>query len=239
VRIPVIDRASSALSSRLRRRYARRAGRHARLGLLKLGTSYGGWIVPTALIRADWVVWDAGVGEDASFALELIGRFGCTVDAFDPTPRAIAFVRSSLAGEPRFRLHEVGLWSEDTKLRFWAPRDPSHVSHSVVNLQGTDEYFEAACRSVPSLLRELDQERVDLLKLDIEGAEHRVIASTLAAGVRPLVLCTEIDRPVGPLRFWRTIRGIVSAGYRLVAVDGWNFTFVRRDQLGGAPGESA
>lgn len=239
MRVPVIDRVASALSARLRRRYARRTGRHPGLGLEKLGTRYGGWTVPTTLLRGDWVVWDAGVGEDASFALELITRFGCTVDAFDPTPRAIAFVRAALADEPRFRLHEVGLWSEDTKLRFWAPRDPTHVSHSVVNLQHTHEFFEAECRSVPTLLGELGQDHIDLLKLDIEGAEHRVIASTLAAGIRPRVLCTEIDRPVSPIRFWRTMRAIRAAGYRLVAVDDWNVTFVRRDQLGRVSSEAA
>ena len=32
-----------------------------------------------------------GVGEDASFDLGIIERFGCSVFAFDPTPRAIAF----------------------------------------------------------------------------------------------------------------------------------------------------
>ena len=208
--------------------------RHPALGLEKLGTTYGGWIVPTALIRGDWIVWDAGVGEDASFAQALIERFGCTIDAFDPTPRAVAYVRANLAAEPRFRLHEVGLWSEDTTLRFWAPRDPSHVSHSAVNLQRTDTWFEAAARSVPSLMAALGQDRIDLLKVDIEGAEHRVIRSALQAGVRPIVLCTEIDRPVGPLALRSTIKRVRDAGYRLVTVDDWNFTFVRRDALAAA-----
>jgi FkbM family methyltransferase len=231
VGVPVIASLGAALSARLRSRYARRVRRPPALGLEKLGTKYGGWVVPTALIRSDWIVWDAGVGEDASFAAELIARFGCTVDAFDPTPRAIAFVKGTLAGEPRFRFHPVGLWSEDTTLRFWAPRDPTHVSHSVVNLQGTSSYFEAPCRTVHSLLRDLHQDRIDLLKLDIEGAEHRVIRSALDRDVRPLVVCTEIDRPVGPIALWRTLRRIRSAGYRLVAVDDWNFTFVRRDAI--------
>jgi hypothetical protein len=130
----------------------------------------------------------------------------------------------------------VGLWSEEATLRFYAPRDPSHVSHSVVNLQGTDEYFEGLCRSLPSLMTELGHGSIDLLKIDIEGAEHRVIRSMLASGIRPTVLCTEIDRPVTPLRFWTTIRRVLSAGYTLVAVDGWNFTFVRSDALPGAAG---
>ena len=75
-------------------------------------------------------------------------------------------------------------------------------------------------------MRELGQDRIDLLKLDIEGAEHGVTRSFLAAGIRPTVYCLEIDQPVRPWTFWRTVRRIRSAGYTLVAVDGWNLTFM-------------
>jgi FkbM family methyltransferase len=228
VRLPLVDRFEAAASSWLRDRYARRARRHPALGLERIGTKYGGWVVPTSRIDRSWICYDGGVGEDASFATGLIERFGCEVFAFDPTPRAIAFVAENLAGEPRFHFLPVGLWSEDTRLRFWAPRDPTHVSHSALNLQRTDEYFEAETRRVASLMRELGHETIDLFKVDIEGAEHKVIGAMLEDGIRPQVLCTEIDRPVGPWTFWSTMRRISGAGYRLVAVDGWNFTFLRR-----------
>ncbi len=96
-----------------------------------------------------------------------------------------------------------------------------------MNLQRTEGYFEALCRSIPSLMRELRHDRIDLLKIDIEGAEHRVIRSMLEAGVRPAVLCMEIDQPVKPRTLWRTVRRIRAAGYDLVAVDHWNLTFLR------------
>ena len=168
------------------------------------------------------------MGEDVSFDLGLIERFGCDVFAIDPTPRAIAFAEPIAQREPRFRFLPVGLWSSDTVLKFYEPKDPTHVSHSVVNLQRTSGFFEASVRTVQSLMAELGHASIDLLKLDIEGAEHTVLASTLEAGILPTVLCFEIDRPVGPLRFWSTIRRVLGHGYDLVAVDGWNFTFVRR-----------
>ena len=113
-------------------------------------------------------------GEDITFDLGIIERFGCYVVAFDPTPRAIAHVAEHAADEPRFTFRPVGLWSEDTSLRFFAPRDPAHVSHSAVNLQRTETYFEAEVRTLPTLMHELGHDRIDLLKLDIEGAEHGV-----------------------------------------------------------------
>ena len=75
-------------------------------------------------------------------------------------------------------------------------------------------------------MREHGHGHIDLLKIDIEGAEHRVIRSMLAAGIRPTVLCLEIDQPVRPWTFWRTVHRIRAAGYDLVAVDHWNLTFL-------------
>jgi FkbM family methyltransferase len=199
----------------------------AALGLEKIGSGYGGWIVPTAAVRSTWTCYCAGVGEDITFDLGLIERFGCTVFAFDPTPRAVAHVAAVAGGEPRFRFLPVGLWSEDTTLRFFAPRNPAHVSHSVVNLQRTKDFFDAPCRSLASLMTELGHEEIGLLKLDIEGAEHEVVRSMLERGIRPTVVCMEIDQPVKPLAFWRTVRRMRRAGYALVAVDSWNLTFVQ------------
>ena len=220
---------------RARARLVRRARRwaegpiHARpeLGLEKIGTDYGGWIVPTALVRPGWRCYNGGVGEDVSFDLGLIERFGCEVFAFDPTPRAIVYAEPIAAREPRFHFLPVGLWSTDAVMKFWAPRNPTHVSHSALNLQRTHEWFEAQCRSVPSLMAELGHDAVDLMKVDIEGAEHTVLASVLASGVKPTVLCFEIDQPVGPLDFWRTLRRVRAHGYELVAIDSWNYTFLK------------
>jgi FkbM family methyltransferase len=201
------------------------------LGLEKIGSDYGGWIVPTALIKQDWVCYCGGVGEDITFDLGLIDRFGCSIFAFDPTPRAITFAAGHAAAQPKFFFYPVGLWSEDVTLRFFAPRNPAHVSHSIVNLQRTAEYFEAPCRSVQSLMRELGHHSIDLLKIDIEGAEHAVVKAALAAGIRPTVLCMEIDQPVKPWTLWTTVRRVRSAGYFLVAVDHWNLTFLKTDAI--------
>ena len=228
-------RADRAAVRALRRVLLRPTAALPTLGLEKIGSGYGGWIVPTGAIRSDWTCYCAGVGEDITFDLGLIDRFGCAVFAFDPTPRAVAHVAAVAADEPRFHFLPVGLWSEDTTLRFFAPRNPAHVSHSVVNLQHTKTYFDAPCRSLPGLMDELGTERIDLLKLDIEGAEHEVVRSMLERGIRPTVVCMEIDQPVKPLAFWRTVRRVRRAGYVLVAVDSWNLTFLSRTLVEAGP----
>jgi len=195
--------------------------------LIRLGTVYGGWWVPPDEIGFGKLAYCAGAGEDISFDLALHER-GCRVVTFDPTPRAIEHVRTHAPSDERFQFCPVGWWDGDAELRFWAPRDPSHVSHSIVNLQKTDEFFVGAVKPVCALMKELGDESVDLIKMDIEGAEYRVIRSLLGSGPRPRVLCVEFDQPQ-PI--WRTASAVMrlrAAGYSLVKVERWNYTFVNR-----------
>ncbi len=201
-----------------------------RRDLERLGSDYGGWVIPVSLLSEDSVCYLAGVGEDISFDLSLIERFGCRVHAFDPTPRAAEHVARTAPSTPKFTFHQVGLWSSDERLRFYAPSNRSHVSHSIVNLHGTADYFEADCRSVSSLMEELGHPRLNLLKLDVEGAEHEVLGSVLQARIFPKIICVEFDQPTPVSRTVGAVRRVLDAGYDLVCIDDWNYTMVKRER---------
>lgn len=212
---------SSALRSRLLDLVVRRSPRGDEV---RLGSGYGGWIVPDDLLGPGALCVTAGVGEDTTFDEALLDR-GCRVHAVDPTPRALAHVQSREYGDA-FTMHPVGLWNEDTELRFYAPSDPSHVSHSVVNLQRTSDYFIARVVRLGTLLDAIGVEHVDLLKLDIEGAEFPVLEDLLDGGLRPTVLCVEFDQPATLREMLGALRRLRATGYRLLARDDWNFTLL-------------
>jgi FkbM family methyltransferase len=227
------------------------------LRLEKLGSPYGGWTVPIDPIDENWVCYCVGVGEDISFDCALVERFGCSVYAFDPTPRAIAHVEElerrvragvampinnkpgthyEISPDQLDRLHfaPYGVWSENTTQRFFAPKNKAHVSHSIVNLQKTDDYFTAECRTLASLMAEHNHDRIDLLKLDVEGAEYEILEAMLRDGVRPKVLGIEFDEGNQPLdsgantRIADWVKRLLDADFKLVERDGWNFVFVDR-----------
>jgi FkbM family methyltransferase len=225
----------SSIKRRLRRqrdKYLRKLARHlfrpqTHLAVEKLGSDYGGWVVPPSLLSDASVCYCAGVGEDITFDLELIRRYGCSVFAFDPTPRAARYAAVQAGTVGSFHFQPVGLWSENADLKFYAPRNRQHVSHSIVNLQGTDAFFVGRCRRLASLMSELGHSHLDLLKLDIEGAEYAVLQSMIADRIFPTVLCVEFDQP---MPFWMTlaaVRALLREGYQTCSIDGWNFTFVR------------
>jgi FkbM family methyltransferase len=203
--------------SRLRLRASLRPSR--RLSTVRLGSAYGGWQVPLELLTPESVVYSAGVGEDVSFDLALVRYVGCQVWAFDPTPRAIAF--AGRVDEPRFHFRPYALWTTDTTRPFYVPADERHVSHSLVNLADTDRSVPVQCRSLRSIMAELQHHRIDLLKLDIEGAEYEVLGSL--GDVRPRILCVELHRmaPVSSI-----VSFVKSLPYDPVRVDGWNVTLV-------------
>lgn len=221
--VPVIQRAKQTAQ---RLRWTRAVSLVPREDLIPLGDSYGRWIVPSSILTESSICYCAGVGEDISFDLALIERFGCVVQAFDPTPRSQIYVNEHVANEPRFVFHPYGLWSEDTVLKFYAPKNPDHVSHSAVNLQDTDTYFEAPVKSLSTVMAELGHQSLDLLKIDIEGAEYEVLNSLLSSTIRPSILCVEFDQPVPLSKPVEMVNLLAAAGYAPVVRDGWNVTFV-------------
>ena len=71
-----------------------RVHRCARKDLVKLGTEYGGWYVPTSLIEKGTICYCVGAGEDISFDIDLIRNFRSEIFVFDPTPRSISHIES-------------------------------------------------------------------------------------------------------------------------------------------------
>ncbi|MDP7237055.1 MAG: hypothetical protein QGI34_10030, partial [Candidatus Latescibacteria bacterium] len=92
--------------------------------LEKIGTNYGGWITPIDLIKKQDICYCVGVGEDISFDLGIIQRFGCQVYAFDPMPRAKHYVQKHAERVNEFHFFDIGLWDKDEVVKLYAHSNP-------------------------------------------------------------------------------------------------------------------
>lgn len=201
------------------------------LELERLGTDYGGWTVPVDLLNKRSICYCVGVGIDASFDFALADQFKCKVFSFDPTPKAIAYMESEQYDRERLKFMPIGVWNEDTELRFFAPANPAETSHSVFDLQGTGKHFTAECRRLSTIMQDLGHEHIDLLKLDIEGAWRKVIRNIVDERIRISILCVELDSPVTLTRVLRVIRMLGSIGFVLVHFEKDNYLFVKKALL--------
>jgi FkbM family methyltransferase len=140
------------------------------------GTEYGGWAILADSLTSESVVLSFGVGEDATFDLSLIQKYRCDVHAFDPTPKSIAWVRSSISDE-RFRFFPVALSDSDGQLRLFLPKREDYVSASITaGANRSGDPIDVPARRLTTLADELGLSHIDVLKMDIEGAEYAVIA---------------------------------------------------------------
>jgi FkbM family methyltransferase len=216
-----------------RRTFARWLRTVPRSDLVTIGDlGYGGWTVPADLLGVDSVCYLAGVGEDVTFDLGLIARFGCSVDAFDPVPEAAAHVAAAARHEPRLRFHPVGLWSSDTTLRFSEPRAAGFVSRSATDMHGTGGGLELDVRSVRSVMDEFGHERIDLLKLSAEGSEYEILDHVLDEGLDVRILCVEYAQPAPePAMVGRSVDKLADGGFDVVAASvlawNWKLCFLR------------
>ena len=83
-------------------------------------------------------------------------------------------------------------------MRFWAPKNPEHVSHFIVNLQESNDDFEAQCLRLKTLCECHNLHGIDILKHDIEGAEYGVLEDIVGSGVLPKAVCVEFDEGYHP-----------------------------------------
>ena len=202
--------------------------------LKRLGSRYGGWVVPSSLLSKDSICYCAGCGEDISFDLELIEVYKCNVFAFDPTPRSAEYVLTNTIDNSKYHFCKLGLWNKRARLKFYAPKNINHVSHSLLNLQKTKGSIQVEVDSLKNIMKRNGHTYLDLLKLDIEGAEYKVLNSISSNNIDIKVLCVEFDEMFNPLdegyiqRINDSINKLTKFGYIMVFNEGnGNYTFVK------------
>ena len=134
-----------------------------------------GWVVDESLLNKESVIYSVGVGSNIDFDIELINSFGATVHAFDPTPRSIEWVKNQQLPK-HFIFHPFGLSAENGHMDFFPPAKASSTHFSPIDRYGdTNNIVRAPVKDIDTIASELKHKEIDLLKMDIEGAEYEVI----------------------------------------------------------------
>ena len=201
-----------------------------------IGSEYGGFTVYGNAIGNDSIVYSFGIGEDISFDLGMIERYGCKVYAFDPTPKSLEWLEIfQLPGE--FVYRGIGLSDIDGMLTFAKPENPSHVSLTSVleNYKETD-HIQLPVSRLKTIMEELGHSHIDVLKMDIEGCEYGVINDIINTGVTVNQILVEFHHRFNGVGYNKTneaIRTLHENGYLLFSIsdNGEEMSFIRKDSV--------
>lgn len=196
------------------------------------GSEYGGWWVCATDLSADSIVYSLGIGTDITFDLSMIEALGVAVHAFDPTPGSVDYLKSTALPDG-FHWRQYGVGGHDGLARFFRPDNPLHISHTLVAQTRTHaEAIEVEVRRLSTIMRELGHAAVDVLKMDIEGAEYDVLDDILEHQLPVRQILVEFHHRfpgVGMDRTRQAVRRLNDAGYRIFAVSdtGEEYSFIQ------------
>jgi FkbM family methyltransferase len=177
-------------------------------------------LLEDATIDSHSVVLDIGayVGE---WSERISRRYGARIYAFEPGPHGFSELRTRFDECPNVECFNIGLGGHDERARL-ALEGPGSTMYQD---RGTFGVVDVEIRDVAAVLAELGIDRIDLCKINIEGAEYDLFDRLIATGWLP-----RIDEFLVQFHEWlphayrrrRAIRRALRRSHDEV----WNYPFV-------------
>lgn len=180
---------------------------------------HGGWWVCPQAIRRNDVVYSFAVGGDLVFERALAERYGARVFAFDPDPTTAARAEDEAVRHARLRFLEMSVGGADGRREVPLPGGGS---------------VETRVLRLPSHMRLLGHRRIDVIRLDVPGAEGDVIRDLVRmdVDVQQLLLAFREERsPDARRRTEAAVKALGEHGYRIfhISPDGRELSFIRTE----------
>ena len=140
------------------------------------GNQYGGFYLAQNSIDKSSIAYSIGIGEDISFDKGIMDRYGCKVFAFDPTPKSVVWVKENVTTQ-NFVFSPIGVAKEKGSRKFYLRTNNNHVSGSIHDIKtiNNSNSIDLKFDSLSNIMKDNNHSKLDLLKMDIEGAEYEVI----------------------------------------------------------------
>ena len=188
------------------------------LPVATFGSRTGMWTTTTLGLSKESVVYSFGVGDNICWDLGMIERLGLEVHAFDPTLRSVKWVKQQSLPK-KFRFHEVGLADFDGEQDFYPPGKPGKINFRSVNCRlSHGKSLRGTVLRLETILERLGHSRVDVLKIDIEGAEYSALRDFLRTRIPIRQLLVEFHHNYSVISFEETvdiIQQLRLAGFRI------------------------
>jgi FkbM family methyltransferase len=150
--------------------------------------------------------------------------------SFEPFPESFGTLRRNTASDPNIKTFDFGLSDKDGVFKFHS--NPSSATNSLLStdcqgsatwcegLLETEKIVEARFRTLDSVIQELQLPKVNILKIDVQGAEYLVLEGAKSAfreGRIDIVYSEIITQPTyeNQKRFDQALGAVYECGFDL------------------------
>jgi len=156
------------------------------------------------------IVLDCGANVGV-FTRECLRRGARLVVAIEPAPENVECLRRNFAVEEaagRVRVYPKGVWDREDFLEMNVDPENSAADSFLIERPGSQKIAKVPLTTIDLLVAELMLERVDFIKMDIEGAELKALegARQTIARFRPKLSISAYHAPDHPRRIPELVR---------------------------------
>lgn len=194
------------------------------------------WCIAANTLNTDSIVYSIGVGTDISFDLTIIEKYKCRVFAFDPTPRSINWLKNQALPET-FIFSPYGISNENGNIIFYPPADTGHVSFSIEPVfSDRQNGISLPVKRLNTIMEIHGHQKINLLKMDIEGSEYNVIKDILDSSINIEQILVEFHHRFDKEAIDKTrnvVQNLKKAGYKIfyISPTGEEYSFIKGDSL--------
>ena len=185
-------------------------------------------------LSEDSVVIDAGCGYEADFSLYMIKQHGVKSFAVDPTRKhrkALSVLEEKYKGH--FLHLPFAISAVDGTLTFHESKvnESGSILEDHINVRQDETIsYEVEAVSIKSLLKRIDAVQVDILKLDLEGAEYDLLKAIQEEELLPFKqIFVEFHHHafshISEAETQRIVKRISKCGFNSFSLDDHNYLF--------------
>ena len=120
------------------------------------------------------VVFDLG-GYHGTFAENIYNKFNCNIYVFEPYKPFFDIINQKFENNTKVRVFNCGIYDQTSNVKFDAIEDGSTIVDFTQRNLDDINFFEVQVKSFKEVYDELNIDVIDLLKINVEGAEYRIL----------------------------------------------------------------
>jgi FkbM family methyltransferase len=171
-------------------------------------------------LGADSFVFDLG-GYLGDFTAEIAGRYDCYVFLFEPSPQFFDQCVQRFKSNPKIKCFNYGLADEEGTFRLSKEDNASSISKA----GGGVTCEEIVVKNISRVIANLDVREINLMKINIEGAEFAVLSDLISSGLISKIENIQVQFHEFFQNSWK-LRDQIRLELGKTHQESWNYPFV-------------